>query len=136
MILIENVVYHGKQCIQNPWIEFSNNHEVGDVVSGNIKSITDFGIFVGLEGGIDGLVHLTDISWSSTGEDVIREFKKGDPITAKIATIDSERERISLSIKEMTEDPYLQFMEENTGELTGTVTALENKRVVVSLRCY
>lgn len=80
-----------KQCIQNPWVEFSNNNEVGDAVTGTIKSITDFGVFVGLDGGIDGLVHLTDISWLSSGEEVIRDYKKNDEVSAKILTIDPER---------------------------------------------
>ncbi|MBT4803697.1 MAG: 30S ribosomal protein S1 [Legionellales bacterium] len=122
-----------KQCIQNPWLEFSNNHEIGEEVSGTIKSITDFGVFVGLEGGIDGLVHLTDVSWVKTGEEVIRDYKKGDDISAKILTIDPERERISLSIKETSDDPFVKFFEENKGMVKGTVTAVESKKVIVSL---
>ena len=122
-----------KQCIQNPWIEFANNHEVGDTISGTIKSITDFGVFVGLEGGIDGLVHLTDISWVNSGEEVIRNYKKNDEVSAKILTIDPERERISLSVKEMSEDPFTAFFNENTGEITGKVVSIENKKVIISL---
>jgi small subunit ribosomal protein S1 len=122
-----------KQCIQNPWVEFADNHELGNVVSGNIKSITDFGIFVGLEGGIDGLVHLTDISWKSNGEEAIRDFKRNDEITAKILSIDPERERISLSIREMSADPYLDFFASHDAEVTGTVTAVDSKRVTLEL---
>jgi small subunit ribosomal protein S1 len=122
-----------KQCIQNPWVEFSNNNEVGDAVTGTIKSITDFGVFVGLDGGIDGLVHLTDISWLSSGEEVIRDYKKNDEVSAKILTIDPERERISLSIKEMSDDPFAKFFEDNQGEIAAKVKGFNNKSVIVSL---
>jgi small subunit ribosomal protein S1 len=123
-----------KQCIQNPWQEFANNHEIGEVVAGSIKSITDFGVFVGLEGGIDGLVHLTDISWLNSGEEEIRNYKKGDELEAKILTIDPERERISLSIKETAEDPFLAYFETQTEDkVEGKVTQVDNRRVVIEL---
>jgi small subunit ribosomal protein S1 len=122
-----------KQCIQNPWVEFSNNHEAGDSISGTIKSITDFGVFVGLDGGIDGLVHLTDISWVSSGEEVIRNYKKNDEVSAKILTIDPERERISLSIKEMSEDYFAEFFAKHEKEVSGKVVSKKNKQLIISL---
>ncbi|MEE3003601.1 MAG: 30S ribosomal protein S1 [Pseudomonadota bacterium] len=122
-----------KQCIQNPWAEFSENNKIGDVVSGSIKSITDFGIFVGLDGGIDGLVHLTDISWLNSGEDVIRDYKKGDDVSAKILTIDPQRERISLSIKEMADDPFVEFFDNSDSGSQCKVIEVSNKKVVVDL---
>ena len=122
-----------KQCIQNPWVEFANNHEAGDSISGSIKSITDFGVFVGLDGGIDGLVHLTDISWLNSGEEVIRNYKKNDEVSAKILTIDPERERISLSIKEMSDDPFAEFFAKHESEVSGKVVSKQNKQVIISL---
>lgn len=98
-----------KQCQPNPWEEFANNHKMGDRISGKIKSITDFGIFVGLDGGIDGLVHLSDISWVEDGIEALRKFKKGDEIEAIILSIDVERERISMSIKDLESDPFVDF---------------------------
>ena len=94
-----------KQCQANPWDDFSATHAKGDKVSGQIKSITDFGVFIGLPGGIDGLVHLSDLSWNQTGEEAIRNFKKGDELSAVILAIDVEKERISLGVKQLTEDP-------------------------------
>ena len=94
-----------KQCKANPWDDFSATHAKGDKVSGQIKSITDFGVFIGLAGGIDGLVHLSDLSWTQTGEEAIRNFKKGDELSAVILAIDVEKERISLGVKQLTEDP-------------------------------
>ena len=94
-----------KQCQANPWDEFSATHHKGDIVSGQIKSITDFGVFIGLPGGIDGLVHLSDLSWSQTGEEAIRNFKKGDELQAIILAIDVEKERISLGVKQLSADP-------------------------------
>ena len=99
-----------KQCTPNPWEAFSALHKKGDKVSGQIKSITDFGIFIGLDGGIDGLVHLSDISWNTTGEDVVRNFKKGDTVEAVVLAVDPERERISLGIKQLEQDPVGQYM--------------------------
>jgi small subunit ribosomal protein S1 len=94
-----------KQCKANPWDDFSATHHKGDIVSGQIKSITDFGVFIGLPGGIDGLVHLSDLSWSQTGEEAIRNFKKGDELQAVILAIDVEKERISLGVKQLSADP-------------------------------
>jgi small subunit ribosomal protein S1 len=94
-----------KQCKANPWDDFSATHHKGDKVAGQIKSITDFGVFIGLPGGIDGLVHLSDLSWTQTGEEAIRNFKKGDELQAVILAIDVEKERISLGVKQLTEDP-------------------------------
>lgn len=99
-----------KQCRPNPWEEFALNHKKGDKIKGNIKSITDFGIFIGLEGGIDGLVHLSDISWSIPGEEAIRQFKKGDEVETVILAIDPERERISLGIKQLEQDPFQNYL--------------------------
>ena len=94
-----------KQCKPNPWDDFASTHAKGDNVSGQIKSITDFGVFIGLPGNIDGLVHLSDLSWSQTGEEAIRTFKKGDELQAVILAIDVEKERISLGVKQLSEDP-------------------------------
>jgi small subunit ribosomal protein S1 len=100
-----------KQCTSNPWESFAAIHKKGDKVSGQIKSITDFGIFIGLDGGIDGLIHLSDISWNSTGEDIVRNFKKGDTLEAVVLAVDPERERISLGVKQLEQDPFSgQFM--------------------------
>ena len=124
-----------KQCIANPWEEFAKSHEKGDKVSGKIKSITDFGIFIGLDGGIDGLVHLSDISWNKTGEDAVREFKKGDEISAVVLQVDPERERISLGVKQIEEDPFNKYLTDNKkgAIVTGTVTAVDAKGVTVNL---
>jgi small subunit ribosomal protein S1 len=124
-----------KQCLPNPWDEFSATHNKGDKVSGNIKSITDFGIFVGLDGDIDGLVHMSDISWDVTGEEAIRNFKKGDTIEAVVLSIDPERERISLGIKQMETDPVSSFMAANKkGSLvTGKVISVDAKAAVIDL---
>jgi small subunit ribosomal protein S1 len=99
-----------KQCTSNPWEAFAGTFKKGDRVTGQIKSITDFGIFVGLDGGIDGLVHLSDISWNGTGEDLVRNFKKGEDIEAVVLAVDPERERISLGIKQLEQDPFGSFM--------------------------
>jgi len=124
-----------KQCQTNPWEDFSNGHSKGDKISGNIKSITDFGIFVGLDGYIDGLIHLSDISWDATGEDAIRDFKKGDEIEAVILAIDPERERISLGLKQMDKDPLSGFLAENPkGTIVkGTVKEVDAKAAIIDL---
>jgi len=124
-----------KQCIANPWGEFASKFNKNDKVKGNIKSITDFGIFIGLDGGIDGLVHLSDISWSLTGEEAVREFNKGDEVEAVVLSVDAERERISLGIKQAESDPFAQFIAEHAkgSIVTGTVTAVDAKGVQVSL---
>ncbi len=124
-----------KQCKANPWEEFAKGFNKGDRVSGKIKSITDFGIFIGLDGGIDGLVHLSDISWNSTGEDAVREFKKGDEVSAVVLQVDPERERISLGIKQLDEDPFNGYLADNKkgAIVKGNVTAVDAKGATVLL---
>ncbi|WP_299076846.1 30S ribosomal protein S1 [uncultured Paraglaciecola sp.] len=124
-----------KQCIPNPWEEFAKAQSKGDKVSGKIKSITDFGIFIGLDGGIDGLVHLSDISWNKTGEEAVREYKKGDEISAVVLQVDPERERISLGVKQIEEDPFNQYITDTKkgAIVTGMVTAVDAKGVTVKL---
>jgi len=124
-----------KQCMSNPWDDFAINHKKGDKVRGQIKSITDFGVFIGLEGGIDGLVHLSDLSWSETGEDAVRKFKKGDEVEAVVLAIDVERERISLGIKQLEGDPYTNFIatHEKNSLVRGVVKSVEARGAVVSL---
>ena len=102
-----------KQCKANPWEEFAATHNKNDTVKGTIKSITDFGIFVGLDGGIDGLIHLSDLSWSRPGEEAVRDFKKGDEIEAVVLAVDAERERISLGVKQIDGDPFSSFVAEH-----------------------
>mgnify|MGYP005748412989 FL=1 len=124
-----------KQCKANPWEEFAKGFNKGDRVSGKIKSITDFGIFIGLDGGIDGLVHLSDISWNSTGEDAVREFKKGDEVHAVVLQVDPERERISLGIKQLDEDPFNDYLADNKkgAIVKGEVSAVDAKGATVML---
>lgn len=124
-----------KQCKPNPWMEFATAHAKGDRVTGKIKSITDFGIFIGLDGGIDGLVHLSDISWQQSGEDAVRDFKKGDEITAIVLQVDPDRERISLGLKQIADDPYADFlMNHAKGSLvTGTVEEVDARGATVAL---
>ncbi|MFD2177390.1 30S ribosomal protein S1 [Veronia pacifica] len=124
-----------KQCKANPWQSFAEIQNKGDRVTGKIKSITDFGIFIGLEGGIDGLVHLSDISWNVTGEEAVREFKKGDEISAVVLQVDAERERISLGIKQMEEDPFNNYLADNKKGtvVKGKVTAVDAKGATVEL---
>lgn len=124
-----------KQCKANPWQSFAEAQAKGDKVTGKIKSITDFGIFIGLEGGIDGLVHLSDISWNVPGEEAVREFKKGDEISAVVLAVDAERERISLGIKQMENDPFNAYVSDNKkGALVnGTVTAVDAKGATIEL---
>lgn len=124
-----------KQCTVNPWEAFSATHSKGDKITGSIKSITDFGIFIGLDGNIDGLVHLTDISWSQSGEEAVREYKKGDELETVILSIDPERERISLGLKQLEQDPFGEFVAENgkNSIVTGTVKSVDEKGAVVDL---
>ena len=124
-----------KQCHTNPWEDFSSTHAKGDRIAGVIKSITDFGIFVGLEGGIDGLLHLSDLSWTEEGEEAVHNFKKGDEIDTVILGIDPERERISLGIKQIDRDPFDGFMSAHPkgSIITGTVTAVDAKGATVKL---
>ncbi|WP_263771069.1 30S ribosomal protein S1 [Propionivibrio soli] len=124
-----------KQCMANPWDEFAMNHKKGDKVKGAIKSITDFGVFIGLPGGIDGLVHLSDLSWSVPGEEAIRNFKKGDEVEAVVLAIDTEKERISLGIKQLDGDPYTSFIatHEKNAIVRGTVKSVDARGAVVNL---
>lgn len=124
-----------KQCQTNPWEEFSMTHNKGDKVSGAIKSITDFGIFIGLDGGIDGLIHLSDISWEEENEELIRDFKKGDEVEAVVLAIDPERERISLGIKQLQDDPFSAYLSEHPrgSVVTGKVTAVDAKGATIEL---
>ena len=124
-----------KQTQPNPWEEFARNHTKGERIKGQIKSITDFGIFIGLEGGIDGLIHLSDISWNEPGEEVIRNFKKGDELETVILAIDPERERISLGLKQLEQDPFSTYVAEHgKGSIvTGTVKEANDKGFVVEL---
>ena len=124
-----------KQCKPNPWVIFAENAQKGDVIEGKIKSITDFGIFIGLEGGIDGLVHLSDISWLEPGETAIRNFKKGDLVKATVLVIDAERERVSLGIKQLAQDPFGSYVANHPkGSLvTGKVIEVDEKQALVEL---
>ena len=124
-----------KQCQPNPWEEFSMNHKKGDRIKGQIKSLTDFGIFIGLPGGIDGLVHLSDLSWSQPGEEAVRNFKKGDEIEAVVLSIDVERERISLGVKQLDGDPFTNYIaaHEKNSIVKGQVKSVDAKGAVVAL---
>jgi small subunit ribosomal protein S1 len=124
-----------KQCKTNPWDDFEINHKKGDKVKGQIKSITDFGVFIGLEGGIDGLVHLSDLSWTVAGEEAVRSYKKGDELEAVVLAIDVERERISLGIKQIEGDPFSGFVtgHDKGAIVTGTVKSLDAKGAVIGL---
>ncbi|MFY8205575.1 MAG: 30S ribosomal protein S1 [Arenimonas sp.] len=124
-----------KQCVSNPWEAFAAIYKKGDKVSGQIKSITDFGVFIGLDGGIDGLIHLSDISWNATGEEAVRELKKGDTLEAVVLAVDPERERISLGVKQLEQDPMGQFTA-NTQKgaiVKGTVKEVDAKGAVIEL---
>ncbi len=124
-----------KQCKTNPWEDFSGSFNKGDKLAGKIKSITDFGIFIGLDGGIDGLVHLSDISWNETGEEAVRQYRKGDEVEAVILAIDAERERISLGIKQLSEDPFNAYagLNEKGTVVKGIVKEVNAKAAVVEL---
>jgi small subunit ribosomal protein S1 len=124
-----------KQCQPNPWEEFAAIHKKGDHVSGKIKSITDFGIFIGLEGGIDGLVHLSDISWDESGEQVLRRYSKGDELETVVLSVDPERERISLGVKQLDKDPFSSFvaLHEKGSVVMGTITEVDAKGAIVAL---
>ncbi|MDR3413497.1 MAG: 30S ribosomal protein S1 [Formivibrio sp.] len=124
-----------KQCAANPWDDFAINHKKGDKLKGAIKSITDFGVFVGLPGGIDGLVHLSDLSWNVTGEEAVRNYKKGDEVEAMVLSIDVEKERISLGIKQMEGDPFNNFVagSDKGAIVKGTVKSMDAKGAVIAL---
>ena len=125
-----------KQCEQNPWDGFAEKHKKGDKISGSIKSITDFGIFIGLEGNIDGLVHLSDISWEEPGEETVRNYKKGDEIETVILSVDPERERISLGIKQLEGDPFMDYASEyEKGSIVkGVVSDIDAKSATITLQ--
>ncbi|MDG1311330.1 MAG: S1 RNA-binding domain-containing protein, partial [Porticoccaceae bacterium] len=124
-----------KQCFTNPWDDFASSMTKGDKISGKIKSITDFGIFIGLDGGIDGLVHLSDISWNETGEEAVRNFKKGEEVETVVLSIDADRERISLGIKQLSDDPFNDYVAENDkgAIVKGTVKEVDAKGAVIDL---
>ena len=124
-----------KQCMPNPWEDFAREYKKGDKVKGQIKSITDFGVFVGLPGGIDGLVHLSDLSWSAAGEEAVKNFKKGEEVEAVVLSIDVERERISLGVKQLEGDPFTNFIasHEKNSVVSGTVKSLDAKGAVIAL---
>ncbi len=124
-----------KQCKPNPWEEFAANNNKGDVINGKIKSITDFGIFIGLEGNIDGLIHLTDLSWNKPGEEAVRDYQKGQEVEAMVLSIDPERERISLGIKQIEKDPFASFIADKPkgSIVSGTVISVDAKAAVVDL---
>ena len=125
-----------KQCKPNPWDDFALNHKKGDVVKGSIKSITDFGVFIGLPGGIDGLVHLSDLSWNEAGEEAVRKFKKGDELEAVVLAIDSDRERISLGVKQIEGDPFSNFAatHDKGAVVDGKVKSVDAKGAVIQIR--
>src|SRR5690606_36734260 len=122
-------------CQENPWDAFGRQYSKGDKISGAIKSITDFGIFIGLEGNIDGLVHLSDISWNETGEEAVRRFKKGDEIETVTLSIDPERERISLRIKQLEQDPFTSYVATNDkgSIVNGTIKEVDSKAAIITL---
>jgi len=124
-----------KQCVPNPWDEFAATHNKGDKITGKIKSITDFGIFIGLEGNIDGLVHMSDISWTESGEAALRNYKKGDEVETVILAVDAERERISLGIKQLEQDPFQNWLavHEKGSIVTGMIKEVDAKGAVVTL---
>jgi small subunit ribosomal protein S1 len=124
-----------KQCQENPWDAFARTCAKGDKISGKIKSITDFGIFIGLDGGIDGLVHLSDISWHEAGEEAVRKYKKGDELETVVLAIDPERERISLGIKQLEADPFSEYVSVNDkgAVVKGIVKEVEAKAAVITL---
>ncbi|MGY0398846.1 MAG: 30S ribosomal protein S1 [Ostreibacterium sp.] len=122
-----------KQCLMNPWIDFSNSYQKGDTVRGVIKSITDFGVFIGLDGSIDGLIHLSDLSWNDTGEEAVHEYSKGQEIEAIILAIDSERERISLGVKQLDKDPFSTFLATNERDSIVTGKVIEVSPQVAKL---
>ncbi|MBI3052748.1 MAG: 30S ribosomal protein S1 [Betaproteobacteria bacterium] len=124
-----------KQCKPNPWEEFSMNYKKGDKVKGSIKSITDFGVFIGLPGNIDGLVHLSDLSWNATGEEAVRKYKKGDETEAVVLSIDVERERISLGVKQLDGDPFTSYISahDKNSIVKGTVKSIDPKGAVIAL---
>ena len=129
------MLFRSKQCMPNPWDEFSATHNKGDLINGKIKSITDFGIFIGLDGNIDGLIHLTDLSWNKTGDEAVRDFQKGQEVEAMVLAIDPERERISLGIKQLDKDPFANFIAQfpKGSIVKGNVTSVDAKAAIVDM---
>ena len=124
-----------KQCMPNPWEEFAINYAPGSVIKSAVKSVTDFGLFVGLPGGIDGLVYLTDITWGDNAEEMLQKYKKGDEVEVKVLSVNTEKDRISLGIKQLSEDPFNKFLSEHEKGtvVTGTVSELDPKGAIVVL---
>jgi len=124
-----------KQCQQNPWDAFAASHQKGEKITGKIKSITDFGVFVGLDGNIDGLVHLSDLSWDLPGEEAVKQFNKGDEVEAVVVSIDVERERIALSIKQLNGDPLAEYLAAHKkGDIVkGTVTEVDARQATIEI---
>ncbi|WP_424946840.1 30S ribosomal protein S1 [Candidatus Spongiihabitans sp.] len=124
-----------KQCSPNPWEEFASAHKKGDLITGNIRSKTDFGIFIGVQGGVDGLVHLSDLSWEKTGEEAVTDYQKGDELTVVVLAVDAERERISLGLKQVTEDPFSGYVTKNGKGSTvqGVIKEVAAKGAIVAL---
>ena len=122
-----------KQCEKNPWVEFINNHKTGEHIKGEIKSITDFGVFIGLDNGIDGLVHLSDLSWTVSGEEAVKKYKKGDQLETILLSADPERERISLGVKQLTDNPFADFMDKNPKNSVMQVVIKEKDEKQLSL---
>ena len=124
-----------KQTMANPWEEFDKKYSKGDKITGTIKSITDFGLFIGLEGGIDGLVHLSDISWTESGDDAIRNYSKGETVEAQVLQVDAENNRISLGIKQLNSDPFNEYLAANErgAIVKGTVKEVDAKGAIVTL---
>ncbi|MCE2509692.1 MAG: S1 RNA-binding domain-containing protein, partial [Alphaproteobacteria bacterium] len=122
-----------KQCTTNPWTDFVESHQIGSIVEGEVKNITEFGMFIGLNGDIDGMVHLSDLDWARSGEEALTDYKKGDAVKAKVLEIDIEKERVSLGIKQLTEDPYHAGASEmkKGSRVTCTVTAVQDKGIEV-----
>ena len=124
-----------KQCKPNPWNEFSSKYDKGDKISGSIRSITDFGVFIGLDGGIDGLVHLSDLSWEQPGEESVKSYKKGDQVEAVVLSVDAERERIALGIKQLDSDPFVNYTSAHTkgAVVKGQVSNVTDKALSITL---
>ncbi len=124
-----------KQCKENPWDTFAHTHTKGTQISGVIKSITDFGVFIGLDGGIDGLVHLSDLSWDEDGSEAVKQYKKGDSLDAVVLAVDAERERVSLGVRQLSGDPFSMYIEDvrKGAVVTGTVSNIEPRQLIVTL---
>ena len=124
-----------KQCLPNPWEAFSSRHKQGDQITGKVKSITDFGVFIGLDNNIDGLIHLSDLSWDDSGEEAVKQYKKGDELTAVILSIDTERERIALGLKQLDQDPFAAYVDahQKGAVVKGQISSVADKSLQVAL---